>query len=401
MLTIGAVKAAAAQRRAYKLFDAGGLFLHVAPTGTKTWRLKYRHGGKEKLLSLGRVPDVSLPEARARREDAKAILREGRDPGQRDKVLPGNTFEDLARAWHALHRSHWSAAHAADVISSLERDVFPAIGAMPVGAIAAPDLLGAIRALELRGRGQTARRVRQRCAAVFGYAISEGLAKENPAATIAAALLPPKLTRPHPALTQIESCRELLAACDHVAGAGNMANLASRFLALTAVRLDAVRGMRWGEIEFLGGEAVWRVPAARMKLARAKKDEERFAHLVPLAPAAVQLLERAAAENGYDTRSGPADALVFPGRGKNTPIGERAIGALYVRAGFSGRHVPHGWRASFSTILNEQLPGERAAIDLALAHAPKDKVEGAYNRSEQLARRRKLLEHWAALLTAA
>lgn len=398
MLTIGAVKAAAPQARAYKLFDAGGLFLHVAPTGTKSWRLKYRHGGKEKLLVLGRVPDVSLPEARALREEAKAALREGRDPGGRDNVLPGNTFEDVARAWHALHRPHWSAAHAADVIASLERDVFPAIGAKPIGTIAAPDVLAAIRALEVRGRGQTARRVRQRCAAVFGYAISEGLASENPAANLGAAMLPPKLTKPHPALTQIESCRALLAACEAARG-NKMICLASRFLALTAVRLDAVRGMRWGEIEDWDEAPVWRVPPERMKLARAKKDEARFAHLVPLSAAAVAVLELAATKNGYNTRSTPAGALVFPGRGYETPIGERAIGALYARAGYAGRHVPHGWRASFSTILNEQLPDERAAIDLALAHAPKDKVEAAYNRAEQLARRRRLFDLWGDLLT--
>lgn len=400
MLTIGAVKAAAPQARAYKLFDAGGLFLHVAPTGTKSWRLKYRHGGKEKLLSIGRVPDVSLAEARARREDAKAMLREGRDPGQRDKVLAGNTFEDVARAWHALHRPHWSTAHAGDVIASLERDVFRAIGAMPIGSIAAPDVLRAIRALELRGRGQTARRVRQRCAAVFGYAISEGLTTDNPAATLGAAMLPPKLTRPHAALTQIESCRELLDACERLFDAYSPVVGASRFLALTAVRLDAVRGMRWGEIVDGEDGPVWRVPPARMKLARAKKEEVRFAHLVPLSRPALQLLKVVAAENGYDTHSAPAEALVFSGRAKVAPIGERAIGALYVRAGYGGRHVPHGWRASFSTILNERLPEERSAIDLALAHAPKDKVEGAYNRSEQLARRRRLFDLWGELLTA-
>lgn len=399
MLTIGAVKAAAAQPRAYKMFDAGGLFLHVAPTGAKSWRLKYRHAGKEKLLTIGRFPEVSLPEARARREDAKASLREGRDPGQRSGVLGGNTFEHIARAWHALHRPHWSPAHAVDVITSFERDVFPAIGAMPIGTIAAPDVLAAVRAVELRGRGQTARRIRQRCAAVFGYAMSEGLAKENPAATIAAALLPPKLTKPHPALTDIDACRALLDACEALPDAYFHAKVASHFLALTAVRLDAVRGMRWGEIEDWDGAPVWRVPPARMKLARAKKESDRFAHLVPLSSPAVELLQLVAAKNGYDTHSAPAGGLVFPGRGKTGPLGERAIGELYVRAGFSGRHVPHGWRASFSTILNEQLPLERAAIDLALAHAPKDKVEAAYNRSEQLDRRRRLFDLWGELLT--
>lgn len=391
MLSDAEVRRARPGARPFKMWDGQGLYLLVMPNGRRTWLVRTRSRGRERLLTLGAWPELSLDDARRKRDAALAGLTIDGGP---------KTFEDVARTWHALHRAHWSTAHAADVIASLERDVFPAIGTMPIGTIAAPDLLGAIRALEARGRGQTARRVRQRCAAVFGYAISEGLAKENPAATIAAALLPPGLTRPHPALTQIESCRALLDACDHIAGAGNMVCLASRFLALTAVRLDAVRGMRWGEIEELDGLPVWRVPAARMKLAKAKKDEERFAHLVPLAPAALQLLERAASENGYDTCSAPANGLVFPGRGKNCPIGERAIGALYVRAGYAGRHVPHGWRASFSTILNEQLPAERAAIDLALAHAPKDKVEGAYNRSEQLERRRRLMEHWAELLTA-
>ena len=398
MLTIGAVKAAAAQPRAYKMFDAGGLYLFVSPSGCKSWRLKYRFAGREKLLTIGRFPDVSLPEARARREEAKADLRDGKDPARPPVALQVNTFEQAARAWHDLRKSTWSETHAGDVLATLERDVFPSIGGKALAAIGAPDLLALVRAVELRGCSQTARRIRQRCSAVFAHAMSEGWCEANPAATIAHALLPPKLVQPHPALTQIESCRVLLAACDHVAGAGNMVCLASRFLALTAVRLNAVRGMRWGEIEDLDGAPIWRVPPERMKLSRAKKASDRFAHLVPLSAPALELLELVAAQNGYNARSAPAGGLVFTGRQQNRPLGERAIAALYARTPFVGRHVPHGWRASFSTIMNEMLPGERDAIDLALAHAGRGKVEAAYNRAQLLERRRALFERWGELL---
>lgn len=393
MLTIGAIKAAGPQPRAYKLFDGGGLHLFVSPAGTKSWRLKYRHGGREKLMTIGQWPAVSLPEARAAREDAKAALRTGRDPAGRVD-FQGNTFAEVARAWHALHSPHWSPAHAVDVLASLERDVFPQIGTMAIDAIEPAQLLGAIRAIEARGRGQTARRVRQRCSAIFGYAVANNLRADDPAAMIARAMLPPGLGRPHPALTDIDACRALLVACDGVAVAPAV-RLASRLLALTAVRLDAVRGMRWGELEDLDGEApLWRVPPERMKLARAKKGEARFAHLVPLSAEAVDVL-RQARENGYDTRS---DALVFPGAGKACQIGERAISALYDRTGYAGLHVPHGWRASFSTILNERLPADRMVIDQALGHASKGKVEGAYNRADHLAARRRIFDHWGALL---
>jgi len=399
MLTIGAVKAAAPAPRAYKLFDAGGLHLHVAPTGCKSWRLKYRHSGREKLLTFGQFPALSLPDARARREAAKAALRDGIDPGAPVHATD-RTFYAVALAWHALHAPHWSTTHAADVLASLQRDVFPAIGAKPIDAIAPPDLLNAIRSVELRGCGQTARRIRQRCSAIFGMAIAEGWCTTNPAATIAQALLPPKLTQPHPALTQIESCRELLRACDRIAGPEDIVALASRFLALTAVRLDAVRGMRWSEIEDGGGAAVWRVPPGRMKLARAKKDEESFAHLVPLSAPALEVLRQASLHFAPSNEAMPSGGLVFARTDRISPISERAIGDLYACAGFAGRHVPHGWRAAFSTIMNERMPEHRDAIDLALAHAGRGKVEGAYNRAQLLRQRRELFEAWGALLTS-
>lgn len=395
MLTIGAIKAAAPRLRAYKLFDGGGLHIHIAPTGTKSWRLKYRVAGREKLLTIGQWPAISLPEARVAREEAKATLREGRDPGSTVDVQ-GKTFAEVAHAWHALHAPHWSTTHAADVMASLERDILPAIGTIAVDTITPPQLLAAIRAIETRGRGATARRVRQRCGAIFGYAIAEGLCSADPSATIARAMLPPRLHRPQPALTSIDTLRELLAACDRVDGAPAV-RLASRMLALTAVRLDAVRGMRWGEIEGLDTAVpFWRVPAARMKLARAKKADARFDHLVPLSAATIAVV----IEAGKIGDSNDSQALVFPGAGKNGLIGERAIADLYRKAGFAGRHVPHGWRAAFSTILNEQLPEERTAIDQALGHAAMGKVEAAYNRAEQLERRRALFHAWGALLTA-
>lgn len=397
MLTNGAVKAAAAQTRAYKMSDAGGLYLFVTPAGCKSWRLKYRWQGKEKLLVIGRFPAISLGEARSRRDEAKAQLRAGVDPSLAREVL--ESFEQLARAWYRHAESTWSPAHASDVMASLERDVFPAIGARSAGEIEPRELLQVLRDVEARGCAETARRLRQRLSAIFGFGIAEGLVSGDPAQHLGRAMISVRVPRQQPALVSLEQCRELLERADRDP-ARTSTRLASRFLALTAVRLEAVRGMRWGEIEGLDGLApLWRVPPARMKLKKAKKEDPRFAHLVPLSAAAVAVLRDAATEHGVDPMSMEGEALVFPGRDGVRPIGEGAIGALYDRAGFAGRHVPHGWRSSFSTILNETLgPDVRADIDRALAHTPKDKVEAAYNRAELLDRRRALFVRWGELL---
>lgn len=398
-LTMAAAKAAGPRARAYKLFDGGGLFLHVAPTGTRTWRVKHRRGGREQLATLGRFPALSLAEARARRDALRANL--GSTPSS---LVVDNrqadTFEQVARAWHAHQAPRWSDSHAARVLAGLERHVFPRLGERPIGAIAAAELLAVLRPLEARGRGDAAKRLRQRLSAVFGYAIAHDLAAADPAARLGSALAGAGLARPMPALTDPAECRALLAACDHLAGAGKMIRLASRFLALTAVRLAAVRGMRWSEVHDLDGAApLWIVPAARMKLTRAKKGDSRFDHAVPLSPQAVGVLRAAAklqfGDANLHARNIPGnipDALVFP-------IGAGALRALYARTPFAGRHVPHGWRASFATILNEDLgPQWRGDIDRALAHSPKDKVEAAYNRAQLLDRRRALFARWGELL---
>jgi integrase len=411
MLTNAAVKAARLRTAAYKLFDQGGLHLYVAPTGRKSFRMKYRFGGKEQLLTIGAVPEVTLDAARARCDQVREQLSRGEDPRApaADTSTAPSTFEPAARAWYAHRLADWTSIHAADVIASLERDIFPILGGTPLADIRPPLILQVLRAIERRGSIETARRLQQRISRVFKYACSEGWADANPAEGVAEAMARGRAARHHPALVDVEQLRILLDAAELVDVAPSV-KLASRFLALTAVRLAAVRGARWNEIEDLDGAPTWRVPAARMKLAAAKKLDAANDHLVPLSAAAVDVLR--AARRNLHSHAADLDgaALIFPGRDGGA-IGEGAIRILYQRAGFGDRHVPHGWRASFSTILNEQLPDERAAIDRALGHVgggkgeeEKDinvKVEGAYNRSTHMPRRRRLFDAWAQTLAGA
>lgn len=405
MLTNAAVKAARPAARAYKLADSLGLILHVAPSGRKTYRQRFRWGGAEQLLTLGATSELTLAGARAARDANREQLRRGEDPrrssGAANAVKKIDTFEPAARRWHAHQAPRWSPAHTADVLASLERDAFPALGGLALAAIDAPAVLACLRDVEARGRRETAGRLRQRISAVFQFAMSEGRAEADPAAIVRRAMLPPAPQRAQPALVDPAEARALLAEVEALEAAP-AAKLASRFLALTAVRLAVVRGARWREFEGLDGDApIWRVPAARLKLAAAKKLDSTNDHLVPLAPAAVSVLEAA-----RDHFAGPGKMidLVFPGRGGAAPIGEGAIGALIARTRFAGRHVPHGWRASFSTILNERYRKNRAIIDQALGHTLKGedgraaKVEGAYNRAGYLVQRRWLFERWADLL---
>ena len=407
MLTNAAVKAARPRTAAYKLADGAGLHLYVAPTGLKSFRLRFRYAGREQLLTIGSYPEVDLNAARARAEAARTQLARGEDPRARSSRV--DTFESAARAWHAVQAEGWTAVHAADVLVSLERDVFPAIGAEQLDAIAPADVLELLRAVEARGARETARRLRQRISAVFELAIGEGWCSSDPAEKVARGLKKPAAVRHHAALVSIDDARALMAAVDQLEAAP-AAKLASRFLALTAMRWAAVRGARWSEIEDLDGAApIWRVPAARMKLAAAKKGDAAHDHVVPLSPAAVAVLREARSKhdqisNAAETLEFLPSDLIFAGNGSNKPLGEAAIGALYARTAFAGRHVPHGWRATFSTIMNEALPLERGAIDQALGHALKSedgsiaKVEGAYNRSQQLDRRRRIFDAWGAAL---
>jgi integrase len=403
MLTNAAVKAARPRAAAYKLFDQGGLHLYVAPTGRKSFRMRFRFAGREQLLTIGAVPEVTLDAARARCDQAREQLGRGEDPRTCQLAQTGKAraFEHVARQWHTHMRPRWTEVHAGDVLGSLERDVFPAIGAMPIGAVTVPVILNALRVIEERGSLVTTGRVRQRISAVFAYAMAEDLVDQDPAAIVSRALTPPAPAQHHPALLEIEDARALLAAAELV-DVAPVVKRASRFLALTAVRFAAARGACWGEIEDLDGAApLWRVPAARMKLAAAKKLDAKNDHLVPLSRQAVELLRElrgdmhSGRENMHQDDANMHDLVFDCGGGRM--IGEKSIGALYDRAGFEGRHVPHGWRASFSTMMNEK-GADGADIERALAHTPKDKVKAAYDRSARLQRLRDLFQDWSDML---
>lgn len=395
MLTDIQIRRAKAADKDYRITDGGGLHLFVTKAGGKSWRLRYEFAGKEKLLVIGPYPDVSLSEAREARDEAKRVLRSGRDPSivrRQVRTDASNTFEAIAREWHGLQVARWAKVHAGDVIRSLERDVFPDIGSLPVRDITAPDVLAVLRKVERREARETAGRIRQRMSAVFVYAIASGRASEDPAAVVQKALAPVIKGR-QPAITDLSEARKILIAADAIP-AHPGTRLALRLLALTAVRPGALVTTPWAEFAALDPEVpTWEIPAARMKLKTHAKDDEANNHIVPLSRQAVSTIAALRALSGRGL-------YVFPNtRSVRKPLSENALGYLLNRAGYHHRHVPHGWRATFSTVMNELFPADRHIIDLMLAHVPKDRVEGAYNRAAHLARRRELAQIWADLIT--
>lgn len=404
MLTDAKVRTAKPRPKSYKLADGNRLFLLVAPTGGKLWRWNYDYDGKSKTMAFGAYPHVSLADARAKRDEAYTVLCEGRDPSVAKKLrVEANieagrqTFERVAREWHENAKSQWATIHAKDIIRSLKRDVFAAIGALPIAQLTPPLILGVLREIEARGAIETAKRVRQRISAVFVYAIAQGIADRDPAEKLGGVLKPLRKGR-QPAITELDPLRKMIIAAEEDF-ARPVTRLALRFLALTAVRPSELRRAEWAEFEDLNGRnPVWRIPAARMKGDLDRKDDLNGDHLVPLTTQALDVLRALWPLTG----AGP---LVFPSnRHAHRSISENAIGYLLNRAGYHGHHVPHGFRAAFSTIMNEWVEREgkehdRKIIDLMLAHVPKEKVEGAYNRAAYMLRRRELAQIWADLLT--
>ncbi|QIG80132.1 tyrosine-type recombinase/integrase [Stakelama tenebrarum] len=403
MLTDRECRSAKPREKPYKLGDAGGLYLYVTPAGAKSWRMKYRIAKREKRLTFGLYPEVTLQEARELRDRARKQIRDGIDPSIARKqtraqaaLSAETTFRAIAEEWHATYKSGWNARYARQILDRLENHVFPAIGSVPIAQVTAAMVLQAIRKVESSGAIEMAHRVRQHTSDVFVHGISTGRCEDDPAHVIAKALKPvPK--RLWPAVRTIEDAREVLRAVE-MQSAARQTKLASRLMALTAVRSGPLRNAAPSEFEGLDGpEPVWRIPAAKMKLSRERKADAGYEFVVPLSTWSAELVR------GALRIAGPNAVFLFPSsRDPKKPLSDSTISAVYLDAGLRDRHVPHGWRATFSTIMNERAAVEdrerdRAIIDLMLAHVP-DGVEAAYNRAAYMPRRRQLAQAWGDML---
>jgi len=405
VLTDVACRKAPAKDKPYKLGDAHGLYLYVLPSGFKSWRWEYRFGGKEKRLVFGGYPEITLAKERQLREEAARVLRDGGDPAVSKRqraaeqtAMAGSTFEKVARGWHASQEAGWSARYAAIVLNSFVNDVFPKIGKLPITAVTTPLVLEVLKPIEARGAVETAHRVRQRISEVFATAIGAWIASADPAAVTKRAL-GRKPKGKFPAVRTIKQAQAVLTESERQPG-HPLTKLASRLLALTAVRSATLRHAEVREFEDLDGDTpIWRIPARKMKLGVERKQDDAFEFIVPLSRQAVETVKVAIAFSGRN-----ATGLIFRSvRNARKPISDSTLSKAYREAGFSGVHVPHGWRAAFSTIMNERVKeegrdGDRAVIDLMLAHVPSG-VEADYNRAAYMPRRREIAQQWADMLT--
>lgn len=390
-LTDTAIKKAKLEAKPYKMADGGGLFLLVQANGSKYWRLKYRYAGKEKLLALGVYPDVSLKDARARRDDARKLLANGSDPGavkqnqkRQAKISAANSFEALAREFHTMKSPIWTPHHATDWINTLEREAFPKFGHRPITEIEAPDVLDILRAIEARGAFEIRERVLQRVRAVYAYAIASGKARHNPAAEISGALAPRPKVQHYAALSEKEMPDFLRALTEYQerAKSSPIVFAATRLLALTFVRTGEVRGAQWCEFDL--DAALWVIPAERMKA--------RAPHTVPLSRQAVEIIR------ALQPLTGHMPAL-FPNRnGQGAVISENTVLKVIERIGYKGRMTGHGFRSVASTYLNNLGTIRPDMIEAQLAHGDRDQVRAAYNRADYMEYRTAMMQFWADTL---
>lgn len=389
MLTDTTIRSAKPSEKPRRLFDGGGLYLEIAPSGGKWWRLKYRSGGKEKRLSLGVYPDTGLKEARDRRDAARKLLAAGVDPGEHRKAekLAGadraaNSFEVVAREWYGKQAANWAPSHASRVIARLERDLFPWIGGRPIADITAPELLQVLRRIEDRQALETAHRALQNCGQVFRYAVASGRAERDPSGDLRGALAPWKPDH-FAAITEPVKVGELLRAMAKVR-AGLIVKSALQLAPLLFVRPGELRQAEWVEFDLEAAE--WNIPAERMKM--------RLPHLVPLPAQAVAILRDLHGVTG-------GGRYVFPGRTAKTPMSNNAVRLALRRMGYDKDQMSgHGFRAMARTILDEVLHVRVDYIEHQLGHAVRDALGRAYNRTTHLPERRQMMQQWADYLDA-
>lgn len=392
-LTDVQIRTAKPKDKPYKLADGGGLYLLVNTDGAKYWRMDYRFAGVRRTLAFGKYPEVTLAEARDKRLAARKLLDQDIDPGQEKKEraranaeASANTFEKLAREWHANKLPTWSAATARDTIRRLEIDIFPQIGSMPIGAIKHQNMIAALRKIEGRGAHEIAHRVKATCARVFTYASQQGIENRNPAADMKDVLKPVKAG--HFAAITADELPAFLAAMDkNDARLFKPTRIALRLMMLVFVRTSELIETPWSEIDLDAGE--WVIPWHRMKRGKLTVNPDTTDHHVCLSRQAVELLRELHALTG-------GGKYLFPNqRDPRKPMSNGAILMALKRMGYQNKMTGHGFRALAMSTIKERLGYRHEVVDRQLAHAQKDKVAAAYDRAQFLAERRVMMQAWA------
>ncbi|EAA7289406.1 tyrosine-type recombinase/integrase [Salmonella enterica subsp. indica] len=384
-LTARQISTAKPTEKPYKLSDGGGLYLLVNPNGSRYWRMKYRYAGKEKLLSIGVYPDVTLAEARDKRTQAKRILAAGDDPSEvkqaereAKNLAVNNSFELLALEWHEHKKPNWSSGYADDIMEYLRKDIFPYIGKKAITDIKPINMLSVLKKMEERGVLDKLKKTRQACRQIFTYAIITGRAEFNPVTDLAGALKTPKQQHfPHLMPTQIGP---FIHAVNTYSGS-KVTRIATLLLMYTSVRTIELRASEWTEFDL--DNDLWQIPKERMKMRRP--------HLVPLSRQVKSHLLELKEITGWGK-------YVFPGRNDaHKPMSEASINQVIKRIGFAGKVTGHGFRHTMSTILHEK--GFNSAwIEAQLAHADRNTIRGTYNHAQYLDGRREMLQWYADYL---
>lgn len=383
------IKAAKPQEKPYKLADEKGMYLLIQPSGGKLWRLDYRYEGKRKTLALSTYPEVTLADARGRRDAARRILARGEDPGAIKRAQKAcraeqvaNSFEVTARRWHEKNESKWSESYAYKTIRMLERDVFPWIGATPIVDLDAPKFLTVARRVEGRGHVDTAHRAMQLCGQVMRFGVAEGLVSRDPTGDLRGALSPVETTH-LPSVTDPKRAAEILRMLDAFSGSFPV-QCALKLAPLVFTRPGELRKARWVDIDL--DDAMWSIPAEAMKM--------REPHLVPLSSQAVTILKELHPYSGHGE-------YVFPGgRDPKRPMSDAAINAALRRLGIDTKNelTGHGFRAMARTILHEQLRFEPDVIEQQLAHKTPGPLGAAYARAKFIDQRKVMMQAWADYL---
>ncbi|HBJ6456350.1 TPA: tyrosine-type recombinase/integrase [Salmonella enterica subsp. enterica serovar Nyanza] len=379
------IRRAKPEAKAYTLGDGQGLSLLIEPNGSKSWRFRYRFAGKPKMISLGVYPTITLADARSRRDDARKLVAEGKNPSEvrKEQQLALQTesesaFEKIATEWHQMKSTKWSEGYASDIMEAFQNDIFPYVGERPVGEIKPLELLNVLRKIEKRGALEKMRKVRQRCSEVFRYAIATGRAEFNPAADLSSALEVHQSN--HFPFLKADEIPDFLRALNGYTGS-RIVQIATKLLMITGVRTIELRASLWSEFDL--DNAIWEIPAERMKMRRA--------HLVPLSTQALDLLNELKIMTGNYR-------YVFPGRNDtNKPMSEASINQLIKRIGYGGKLTGHGFRHMMSTLLHEQ-GFDSFWIEIQLAHVDKNNIRGTYNHALYLEKRRDMLRWYSSFI---